>query len=180
MAAEAAGVERERHAGRERELADGDAGRALWEPAHVARDLVGRRRADDRVVEGGRRTIEQAALARGMADDRALALGACELDRDDLPEPALVTVGEDDVRAGLEHEPVERRLVREAPPVHGRRDGRDRRFEPVPRVVHRVILSETLRQERGLYAVRPELYSRSTRCWWPSSSVSGSRPSPSG
>ena len=142
MAAEAARVERQRHTGREHELADAEARRPRREPADVARDLVRGGRADARVVERGRRAGQDAALAGGVANDQTLAFGPCELDRDDLPEPASVALVEHDVGSGLESEPVQRRLKGKAAPVDRGRDRRKRSLESFLRVGHRAIVSQ--------------------------------------
>ena len=137
MAAEAAGVERERHAGGEHQLPDlelSPPGRRLLE---VGAHLLRRRGPNGRVVERRAVAVQDPALALGAAnrDLRPVPAGVvsselegmllADAERHDLAEAALGALLERDVRAGLQREPVQRRLVREAAAVDRGRERQD-------------------------------------------------------
>jgi hypothetical protein len=77
-----------------------------------------------------------AAAARVGAEIELRALGDGDLQGVDLPEPRPVLGLEHDVAAGLQVEPVQRRLERERAPVDRRRQRQDRLLELAP---HRAV-----------------------------------------
>ena len=115
-------------------------GRGLLE---VVANLVGGRRPHGGVVERRAVAVEDAALPLRAADhDLGAALGSvgtgrgevgprvpADLEGHDLAEPAVGALLEHDVRARLQQQSVERRLIGEAAPVDRRRQREDRLLE---------------------------------------------------
>ena len=143
---EAAGVECERYARGEHQLPDLEPGSPRGGLLEVDADLVGRRRPHRGVVERRAVAAQDPALALGAADHdlrpvcELAAVGRVELEpllpadaeRDDLAEPALGALLERDVRARLQRETVQRRLIGEAAPVDRGRERKDLLLEPLP------------------------------------------------
>jgi hypothetical protein len=157
VAVEPAGVEGERHAGSERELADRQP-RARRRGAHEpGLHLVRRRRPHRGVVERGAVAFEEVPRAvRGAghqppAHRRAVArvpadLGRIDLleaDREHLPEPRAGRVLEHRVAARPEPVRVQRGLELEPAPVHGRGEPEDVLLDAPPEVA---VFLEVLRE----------------------------------
>ena len=139
VAPETARVERERHAGREQQLADLEPGSPRSGCLEMVAHLVGGRGSHDGVVERQPVAAQDPALALGAADHdlgavrRSAGVGRgepeplvpAEPERHDLAEPGLGALLEHDVRARLHSQPVEGRLIGEAAPVDRGRERQD-------------------------------------------------------
>ena len=141
MAPETTRVQRERHAGRKQQLPDLQARSSRGGFLEVVAYLVGGRRPYRCIVERRAVTAQDStlplrsadydlsAVATGAGGGEIRSLVATDAEGYNLAEPVPVILFEYHVRAGLELESVERRLIGEAPPVDRGRQWKNPLFE---------------------------------------------------
>lgn len=131
MAAEAARVEREGHARRQRQLAHLQPRPVGLGPVNPAPHVVARGPPHGRVVERPAVPVEHDPLALPDADAdlpghaRSRGVDVGEVERQDLSEPGGTASVERDVATGLELQAVQRCLKVKAATVHRRRERQD-------------------------------------------------------
>ena len=138
MPVEAARVDRARHAGRERQLADVELCASGSRAVQPGADLFRYGRADQRVVERRAIALHDHALAARVPDrdlgvdarqDEVRPTALAHLQRQHLAEPV---VAEGDVAAVAQLQVVQRRLEGEPAAVYRRRQWQHRRLEVAP------------------------------------------------